>query len=336
MELKELRYNIMLALYFPILLYAFSTFDISENVYAVEDLSPVVMGDQTVVLGQPFTAHAFLAVGAGQGQQLTGEGMLSVQGDSLFLMRTASLLAEDENEKTIAYTGRFQFQQLGGVLSDIPVMDSFVVRRPEIVATSEAAQSLYRRCLNPIRIDVPGLEDRTLRLRSGGSSILGRTMALSPGGDGVQIDVFLIDTDSSEVFLGSKQFAVIEPPRPELRVRNAEREIRNGDNLPKRRAMLDFDLVPDAEFRRSYPRDARYSIASATVYLRKGLTASEAVGTFNLDGGRRLVLTRVLRDAQPGDRLLIRLNGVVRINHGGSAVPVSLSETSRTVGFIIS
>ncbi len=38
MELKELRYNIMLALYFPILLYAFSTFDLSENVYAVEDL----------------------------------------------------------------------------------------------------------------------------------------------------------------------------------------------------------------------------------------------------------------------------------------------------------
>ncbi len=336
MELKELRYNIMLALYFPILLYAFSTFDLSEDVYAVEDLKPVVVGEQTVVLGQSFEARAFLAVGGGQGQQLVGEGALVALGDSLFQMPTALLLADDEDEKTIPYTGRFQLQQLGGALSEIPVADSFVVRRPEIIATSEATQTLYRRCLNTIRIDVPGLENRTLRLRSGGAGTVGRTLALSPGGEGARIDVFLVENDSTEVFLGSKSFAVMEPPRPELRVRNAEREVRNGDNLPKRRALLEFDLVPDAEFRRRYPRDARYSIASATVYLRKGLTASQAMGTFALEGGRRLVLTRVLREAQPGDRLLIRLNGVVRINHGGAAVPVALSETSRTFGFIIS
>ena len=336
MELKELRYNIMLALYFPILLYAFSTFDLSETTYAIEDLRPVVIGEQTVVLGQPFNARAFLAVGAGQGQQLVGEGALRARGDSLFEMPTALLLRDDEDEKTIAYAGRFQFQQLGGVLSDIPFVDSFTVRRPEIVATSEATQTLYRRCLNTIRIEVPGLENRPLLLRSGGSDTVGRTLTLSPGGEGARIDVFLMDDDSTEVFLGSKSFAVMEPPRPELRVRNADRNLRNGDNLPKRRALLDFDLVPDGEFRRRYPRDARYSIASATVYLRKGLTASQAIGTFTLDGGRRLVLTRVLRDAQPGDRLLIRLNGVVRINHSGAAVPVPLSETSRTFGFIIS
>ena len=336
MELKELRYNIMLALYFPILLYAFSTFDLNENVYAVEDLNPVVIGEQTVVLGQPFNARAFLAVGGGQGQQLSGEGALIAQGDSLFQMPTALLLNDDEDEKTITYTGRFQFPQLGGALSEIPVVDSFTVRRPEIVATSEATQTLYRRCLNTIRIEVPGLENRTLRLRSGGSSTVGRTLALSPGGQGASIDVFLVEDDSTEVFLGSKSFDVMEPPRPEIRVRNAERDVRSGDNLPRRRALLEFDLVADPEFRRRYPRDARYSIASATVYLRKGLTASQTVGTFSLDAGRRLVLTRALRDAQPGDRLMIRLNGVVRINHGGAAVPVPLSETSRTFGFILS
>ena len=336
MELKELRYNIMLALYFPILLYAFSTFDISENVYTVEDLKPVVIGEQTVVLGQPFSARAFLVVGGGQGQQLSGEGTLIARGDSLFQMPTALLLGDDEDEKTITYTGRFQFPQLGGALSEIPVVDSFTVRRTEIVATSEATQTLYRRCLNTIRIEVPGLENRTLRLRSGGGSTVGRTLALSPSGESAKIDVLLVENDSTEVFLGSKSFAVMDPPRPELRVRNAGREVRNGDNLPKRRALLEFDLIADEKFRRRYPRDARYSIASATVYLRKGLTASQTIGIFNLDEGRRLVLTRVLREAQPGDRLLIRLNGVVRINHGGAAVPVPLSETSRTFGFIIS
>ena len=115
MDLKELRYNIMLALYFPILLYAFSTFDISENTYAIEDLQPVVVGEETVVLGQPFEARAFLAVGTGQGQQLLGDSTLVAQGDSLFLMPTALLLADDENEKEITYAGRFQLGHAFGL-----------------------------------------------------------------------------------------------------------------------------------------------------------------------------------------------------------------------------
>ena len=336
MELKELRYNIMLALYFPILLYAFSTFDISENTYAIGDLQPVVVGEEIVVLGQPFEGRAFLAVAGGQGQQLLGDSTLTAQGDSLFLMPTAALLADDEDEKEIAYTGRFQFGQLGGAVSEIPVSGSFRVRRPEIVATSEATQTLYRQCLNTIRIEVPGLEDRSLRLTSGGAGTVGRTMALSPSGDGAKIDVYLVDEADGDIYLGSKRFVAIDPPRPEIRVRNAGREVRNGDNLPKRRAMLDFELAPDEEFRRRYPRDARYRVTRATVYLRKGLTASQEIGTFALDGGRTLVLTRVLRDAQPGDRLLIRLDGVVRINHAGRAVSVPFSEASRTFGFTIS
>ncbi len=337
MELKELRYNIMLALYFPILLYAFSTFDISENTYAIKDLQPVVVGEETVVLGQPFEARAFLAVGTGQGQQLLGDSTLVAQGDSLFLMPTASLLADDENEKEITYTGRFQLGQLGGTISEIPVSGRFRVRRPEIVATSEATQTLYRRCLNTIRIEVPGLEDRALRLVSGGGDgSVSRSITLSPTGEGAKIDVYLVDETDGDVYLGSKRFAVMDPPRPEIRVSNAGRELRNGDNLPKRRAMIEFDVAPDQEFRRRYPRDARYSVARATVYLRKGLTASQEIGTFNLEGGRTLVLTRVLRQAQPGDRLLIRLDGVVRINHAGRAVSVPFSEASRTFGFIIS
>jgi len=336
MDIKDLRYNIMLALYFPILLYAFSTFDISENTYAIADLQPVVMGEETVVLGQPFSARAFLAVASGQGQQLQGEGALVAQGDSLFLMRTAALLADDENEKEINYSGRFQFVQLGGAVSEIPVSGSFRVRRPEIVATSEATQTLYRQCLNTIRIDVPGLEDRSLRLTTGGPGTVGRTISLSPVGKGVKIDVYLVDEDDGDIYLGSKRFAAIDPPRPEIRVSNAGRELLNGDVLPKRRAMLEFELAPDEEFRRRYPRDARYSVARATVYLRKGLTASQEIGTFNLEGGRTLMLTRLLRQAQPGDRLLIQLDGVVRINHAGRAVSVPFSVASRTFGFTIS
>ena len=43
MNIKELRYKIMLALYLPILLYSFSTFDIDEASVVFEDPKPMIV-----------------------------------------------------------------------------------------------------------------------------------------------------------------------------------------------------------------------------------------------------------------------------------------------------
>lgn len=334
-QIKELRYQVMLALYLPILLYAFSTYDLNDQSYVVQRLDPVVVGEETVVLGQPFTARTFLAVGGNQGQNLQSSGDLQVLGDSAFQMQTASLLGEDEQEKTIQYSGRFGFQQIDGESVEIPVQGAFKVRRPEVVAASEATQSLYRRTLNSIRIEVPGLEDRSLRLETGNTRVDGRSIQLSPSGNNTSVRVYLDDPKAGDVFLGTKSFGVIEPPRPEVRVLNAGRTISSGDNLPRQRAMLEFQVEADEEFKRSFPRDARYSVGKATVYIRKGQAASREIGTFDVDGGR-LVLTRQLRDAQPGDRIVVQLSGIYRINHAGAAIPVQLNESSLTYGFTIS
>ncbi len=327
----------MLALYLPILLYAFSTYDLDDTAYVVGELEPVVVGEETVVLGQPFQARAFLSVAGGQGQQLEGEGDLAVAGDTAYTMQTGQLLAEGEEQKTISYAGNFDFRQVNGELVSIPVQGDFTVRRPEIVATSEATSALYSRTLNSLRINVPGLEDRTLKLEAGGTTTEGRTINLSPTGESASVRVHLAGTDGEEdVFLGTKNFAVIEPPRPEVRVMDAAgREISSGDNLPGGRAMVQFQVQADEEFRQRYPQDARYAVGSATVYLRRGLAASERVGSFDLSGNR-LVLTRVLRDAQPGDRVIIELDGIYRINHAGQSIAVPLSKASRTYGFTLS
>lgn len=335
-SIKDLRYNVMLALYFPILLYAFSTFDLSDETYVVNDIQPVVVGDQTVVLGQPFEAQAFLSVAPGEGQELVGSGGLEAVGDSLFQMSTATLLGEEENEKRIVYTGTFKFPQIGGNIAELPVEGAFTVRRPEIIAASEATQALYRQCLNQIRIEVPGLEDRALRIKVGDRITEDRTVSLSPSGDNTSLEVFLPGEDGADdVYLGRKSFTTIDPPRPEIRVFNAGRELRNGDNLPRARAMLQFRFDADEQFRSRFPRDARYAASRARVFLRRGLTASREVGTFNLDGGQ-LVLTRALREAQPGDRVLVQLEGVVRINHAGRAISVPFNQGTRSFGFTLS
>lgn len=335
-ELKDLRYHVMLALYFPILLYAFSTFDLSEETYVVEALAPVVVGEPTVVLGQPFEARAFLSVASGEGQQLSADGALEALGDSLFRMPTAALLAEGESEKEVPYSGRFRFQQIGGGVAEIPVAGSFRVRRPEIVAAAEATQALYRQSANVVRIEVPGLEGRPLRLRVGGRAVDGRSLTISPVADATTVEVFLAGEGGAEdVLLGRKSFTTIDPPRPEIRVLHNGRELRNGDNLPRAQALLQFQIEPDEQFRQRFPQDARYAAGRARVFLRQGLTASREVGTFPLEGGR-LVLTRALREARPGDRVTVQLEGVARINHAGQALPVPLGRGTTTFGFTLS
>ncbi len=332
--IKELRYYVMLALYFPILLYAFSTFDLNDETFVVDTFEPIVVGSDHVVLGQPFKGRAFLTVGSGGGQQLEGTGALKVLGDSMFTMSTGNLLGAKESQKEVAYEGAFQFTQIGGSVANIPVRGRFTVRRPDIVALSEATQTVYRHCQNSIRIEVPGLEDQPLSLAAGGARIQGRTISLSPAGKSASIDVFVLENDK-DVFLGSKTFAVIDPPRPEISVTNAGRPLNNGDSISRRRALLEFNIAADQSFKQRFPRDARYVAGSATVYLRKGMTASKKIGSFRLEGSK-LVLTRALRDSSPGDRVLIRLEGVKRINHAGRAVDVNLHEASRTFGYIVS
>lgn len=335
-QLMEMRYNVMLALYFPILLYAFSTFELNDDVYVVDSVEPVVVGDQTVVLGQPFEAQAFLTVASGEGQELAGEGGLEVVGDSLFRMGTADLLAEDQTDADVPYSGHFRFRQIGGAMAELPFAGTFHVRRPEVVATSEATQALYRQCLNTVRFDVPGLEDRPIRLRAGGRPIDGHTISLSPSGDASTVEVYLAgENGADDVFLGRKTFSTIDPPRPEIRVFGEGRELRNGDVLPRARAMLTFQIDADEQFKQRYPQDARYAVSRARVFLRQGLTASREIGSFPLEGGR-LVLTRALRDAQPGDRVMVQLEGVARINYAGQAIGVDLGTGTRTFGFTLS
>jgi hypothetical protein len=337
-DIKELRYQVMLALYLPILLYSFSTFDLDETTFAVKEVKPIVVGPDNLVLGQPYEARAYLTAASKVTLDAPDDRMQAL-GDSVLSMDTGNLLAEDEDKKRVTYTARMGYQQVNKEMASTNVRGEFTVRRPELVATSVATQSLYRRTLNQIRIDVPGLENQPLQLEtSTGQTIDGRQVQLSPSSSNVTVSAYLAGNENRDrVYLGQKEFAVIDPPRPEIRVLNAQgKEITSGDAIAKARPVIDFEIEPDAEFRSTYPQDARYRIREARVSIRKGLAASEEIGTFDIGSGGSLKLVRELRDAAAKDQLLIQLRGVVRINHAGEAIPVDLSESSRSFSFVLS
>lgn len=335
--IKELRYQVMLALYLPILLYSFSTFDLEETSFAVTEVNPIVVGPENIVLGQPYNAKAYLTAGNKVELEAPDERM-EVLGDSLLQMPTGSLLGEEENEKRVTYTSILKYKQVNKEEAQAKVRGSFTVRRPELVATSVATQSLYRRTLNEIRIDVPGLENQPIRLESSaGSSVSGRQLSLSPSGESVNVRAYLVAEERDDVYLGVKEFAVIDPPRPGLKVLNASgEELASGGTVSQARPVLQFEVDPDQEYANTYPRDANYSIRQARISIRKGLTASQEIGVFPLQDGNTLRLVRQLRRARPKDQLLVELQGIVRINHAGEQIPVNIADASRRFSFTLS
>lgn len=341
--MKELRYRVMLALYLPILLYAFSTFELEEDVVAAKKVKPVLVGGQTtVVMGQEYTASAYLTatqLAKGGEVTLTAEGeSITIENNQTLRIPTGRLLAEGEDKKEVSYEVQMGYGQLGDSSLTETLRGSFTVRRPELVARSVATRSLYRRTANEIRISVPGLEHRDLRLESStGKSADGRHLRLSPAGDSVSVRAYLPDGAGEEVYLGTKQFVVTDPPRPQIKIRNATgEELTSGDNLSRRRPVVEVEVEPDREFAQRHPQDATYRVRAARVSIRRGLQASEVLGTFSVEDGGRLQLTKKLQNAASGDRILIQLQGVVRINHAGQAVPVDLSESFRSFSFVLS
>lgn len=342
-RIKELRYQVMLALYLPILLYSFSTFDLKEQTVAAEEVSPVLVGgQQTVVLGQEYSASAYLtAVELAKGGEVrlrSQDENVRVQDNEQLFIPTDELLAEGEDEKEIEYEVEMEYGQLEGTASRT-LSGSFTVRRPELVARSVTTTSLYRHTANEIRIDVPGLENREIQLEtSTGGTVDGRQIQLSPSGENVTVSAYLPTEEGERVYLGQREFSVIDPPRPQVRVLDVNgEELTSGDNISLRRPVLNFEVEPDREFAQSYPEDANYRIRSARVSIRRGLQASEELGTFSLDGEEsQLQLVRELRDASSEDRIIIQLQDVVRINHAGQEIPVDLNESNLSYSFILS
>ena len=341
MDLKGMRYLFYQALYFPLLLLASTSYIVEDSSFVVQELSPRVVAPKQVIYGQDFEAKAFLAVGGEQGQQLTGEsneapGALEAVGDSMLALKTDGLLQRGESETRVSYAGHFGFDQVGGGRSELPIQGSVLVKRPEVLVKSETAQALYRNTLNNLRFDVPGLENRPLKLAvKGGEPREGRTIGVSPSGNSLTVEVFL-PGESEDVYLGERSFQTIAPPKPEIEVRGpGGKALSQGDPLPLRRAMLTIDVKADEQFKQSYPRDAQYTAASAEVYLRRGQRASSTLGKVSLDGNGRLVLTRKLSSASRGDQLIVRLTGLYRKTHSGRSVPVDLSEGQRTYSFTL-
>ena len=205
-------------------------------------------------------------------------------------------------------------------------IDYFVIK-PTIQIQSASVNALYFKCGNELSVAVPALgSSYNPTFKATGAEVVsgtGGNVTLVPNGREVVLSVY---NDGN--LIGTQDFGVRAVPRPEVQIQlggrplDAQRGLRTTDL----RAM-EAKVIPDADFARLLPNDARYRVSEWKVTLASGPRPKGEPKVFrNGDGD----LSSFRSAARPGDRLVIEVLKVERLNFQGrrEEVPVGFQPMS--------
>lgn len=205
------------------------------------------------------------------------------------------------------------------------VTTKYTVSKPVIQVQADAVSALYRNCANPLRILVPalGAEYDPAFTTSGGSGRKGKNKGdyvVYPGaGKKVAITV-----KSGGATIGTESFKVRSVPKPDIvaTVNGKPINEKQGVAAPGPRSIT-IKAVAESGFKAALPKEARYKITKWSATLVRGRRPAAAPKKFSSGKGD---LSSMRSSARAGDRILIEVNDVVRVNSKNQSekVPVGI------------
>ena len=200
--------------------------------------------------------------------------------------------------------------------------EEYTVVKPVIQVQSAAVQALYANCGNDLNIAVPalGAEYRPSFSGSGAQIIPGsRTgdVTVVPTGTEVSISV-----SSGGNLIGTEKFKVRPVPRPAVKPFSGGRElnVKLGLDAPYP-TTVEMRAVAEEGFAALLPKDARFKVTQTEVYLVRG---KRPVGA-SVRGDDRIGIGALTSQARPGDRLVIEVKSVKRMNFKGQTIDTQVS-----------
>ncbi|WP_375559461.1 gliding motility protein GldM [Bernardetia sp. OM2101] len=192
----------------------------------------------------------------------------------------------------------------------------YTVVSPVIEIESGTVNSLYLKCGNELKVKVPalGVEYKPSFSATGGQAISGggSKVTLVPTSASMALTV-----SSGGNTIGTKKFSVKLVPKPTVKARGLN--LKQGGACPR---SVTLDAIPDASFKDQLPKDARYRVAGFTVTLARG---KRVIGTTKANGPTANI-SDLGGKAKPGDRLVIELGGVQRMNFKNQVENVSMGQ----------
>lgn len=225
------------------------------------------------------------------------------------------------------YEAAISMQMPGGNDTTFREKIEYIVAKPVIQVQSKSVQALYRNCGNDLNVQVPALgaaynPDFTA---SGASVIKGKekgVITIIPGTGSKNVKLNVLNSGN---LLGSQEFKVKNIPRPEIKFFSRGKEIndKQGESISTLRS-LEVKVIPDESFKEFLPNDARYRVAEWEVTLARG---SRPVAPPKRITAQDVNLTDLLQKAQPGDRFVVEVKGIQRMNFKDQVESIKVGET---------
>lgn len=301
---------------------------------------------EIVVAGMKFETRVFVAATSSEAKPIfSGTGSMKLEGggySAVFsIPASASVIPAGQRKGKQTYTVTARVPKADGTFQEFRLQKSFEVVKPEIVVTSAAVQLLYAECGNDLNIDVPALgELYDPRVTADNAQVLQskqskKKFRIVPRA-GAKTCRLTVSTNTAGqiVEIGSLDYKVVPPPRPALRVL-VNNEPYNGVSPVPRTATVRVQVVPDNDFAKSLPEDARYFIEKPEIKVVKGLAGASTIGTLPnsktaANTSIAVDLTDYARNLQPGNVIYIQFSDVYRVNFQNKSVKENFSITELT------
>ncbi len=204
----------------------------------------------------------------------------------------------------------------------------YFVAKPVIQVQSASVQALYLQCGNELNVQVPALGNAYQpNFSADGAAVYEGNkrgvVTVVPNAKNVKLNV-----SSGGNLIGSENFGVRLVPKPELFPTDGARELDQKQGIKAAQlGRLVMRAEADASFKEFLPKDARFRVTGYTVYLARGNrpVANQKVS------GPEFNLSQWRSQAKAGDRLVIEVTEVKRMNFRDQVMDVSMGTKTFTI-----
>lgn len=322
---------------------------VQDFVYTIDSLIPLEAPmSEVVAAGMKYQTR--LSVGMASSSvkpEYSGAGVSMDPGGSTATMTitaSGSAIPDGQSEGIQSYSAMIKVPKADGTIQSMPIHGKFKVRRPEVVVRSKALQILYKDCGNVVDVDVPSLGENynpDFSKSTGGTIIKSTTskreITIVPTARDYTLAVYS-NTNGQSVKIENLKYNVVKPNQPRIAMFANGQEI-NGQQGLKKSQTVTVKLIPEPEFARTLPRDARYRAGKIKLMFQDGLMPARVIATASgadIQNGVQINLNQGdIRNAYPGARIYIEVEDVKRINFQNKAVDENLTRTQSMLASFI-
>jgi gliding motility-associated protein GldM len=289
-------------------------------------IAKLSMDSRVVVAGTKFKAEMFLSASSSGIQprmSLSGGPVRVVDGTGLIEF-TAQGGSYDKNglaKRTL--TGNISYDSPSGPKT-VPLTAEYFVAKPSYQIETGTLPPLYLGCANKLSIQSPQLgalwspnitADGAAVIQSGEKG----KITVVPSAASVSLNI-----SNGGSLLGTERFRVSKVPRPTIEIFIGGTRASDPRGVPVSSARsVRIQAVSDPSFAAFSPDDANFRTTGATISLVRG---TRRVKQANVGAGGGSI-SEIASEAQPGDRIIIEVNGVQRRNFRGDISDVPAATT---------